>query len=60
MLTVFEIAPDRNGWAAAIILTWPMYGIVRVPFIGLNAQSKTGRCSSFKPGAPSIVSFALM
>jgi hypothetical protein len=29
-LTVFEIAPDRNGWQAAIIFTWP---------IGLRARS---------------------
>ena len=24
MLMVFEIAPEMNGCAAAIILTWPM------------------------------------
>jgi hypothetical protein len=24
MLTVFEIAPDRNGWTAPIIRTWPL------------------------------------
>ena len=23
-LTVLEIAPDRNGWTAAIIRTWPI------------------------------------
>ena len=25
-LTVFEMAPERKGWVAAIILTWPMPG----------------------------------
>jgi hypothetical protein len=29
--------------------------IERSPFWGLNAQSNTGMCSSFRPGAPSIV-----
>jgi len=24
MFTVFEMAPDRNGWTAAIILRWPL------------------------------------
>jgi len=24
MLMVFEIAPERNDWAADIIFTWPM------------------------------------
>ena len=24
MFTVFEMAPERNGWAAAIIRMWPM------------------------------------
>ena len=37
MLTVLEIAPDRNGWAAAIIRTWPIGLIERSPI----AQSKT-------------------
>ncbi len=36
-LTVLEIAPDRNGWAAAIIRTWPIGLIARVPI----AQSNT-------------------
>jgi hypothetical protein len=36
-LTVLLIAPDRNGWAAAIIRTWPMGLIDRAPI----AQSKT-------------------
>ena len=45
----------RLGYSTAdveSILEW----IDRVPFAGRNAQSKTGRCSSFSPGAPSIVS----
>lgn len=37
MLTVLEIAPERNGWAAAIIRTWPMGAMERSPM----AQSKT-------------------
>ena len=41
-LTVFEIAPERNGCAAAIILMWPMCEIARSP----TATSNTGRCSS--------------
>ena len=24
MLTVLEMAPERNGWTAAIIRMWPM------------------------------------
>ncbi len=56
MLTVLEIAPDRNGWAAAIIRTWARQAIERVPLRGWNAQSKTGRCSVFRSAAPSIVS----
>jgi len=35
--TVLEIAPDRNGWAAAIIRTCPIGLMARVPL----AQSKT-------------------
>src|SRR5919108_94508 len=42
MFTVFEIAPDRNGWTAPIIRMWPMYWMDRDPFDGLNAQSNTG------------------
>ena len=45
-LTVFEIAPERNGCAAAIILMWPMCEIARSP----TATSNTGRCSSFSAG----------
>ena len=57
MLTVLEMAPERNGWAAAIIVTWAFQGMERSPPRGLNAQSKTARCSSLRCGAPSIVSF---
>src|SRR3954471_3762417 len=45
MLTVLEIAPDRNGWTAPIILMWPMCEIARSP----TATSKTGRCSGPRP-----------
>ena len=55
-LTVFEIAPERNGCAAAIMSMWPMWEIARSP----TATSNTGRCSSFRPGAPMIVPFSLM
>ena len=48
--TVFEIAPEMNGCAAAIIFTWPIAEIARSP----TATSNTGRCSSFRPGAPTI------
>ena len=51
MFTVFEIAPERNGCAAAIIFTWPNAEIARSP----TATSNTGRCSSARPGAPTIV-----
>ena len=47
MLTVLEIAPDRNGWAAAIMRTWPIGEMVRAPM----AQSKTDSCSGRRPGA---------
>ena len=43
MLTVLEMAPDMNGCAAPIILTWPSQWMVREPFCALNAQSNTGR-----------------
>ena len=46
MLTVFEIAPERNGWTAPIILMWPMCEIARSP----TATSKTGRCSAREAG----------
>src|SRR5204863_462450 len=29
MFTVFEIAPEMNGWTAPIILMWPMCDIAR-------------------------------
>ena len=51
MFTVFEIAPEMNGCTAAIILMWPMCEIARSP----TATSNTGRCSSLRPGAPTIV-----
>ena len=51
MFTVLEIAPEMNGWTAAIILMWPMWEMARLP----TATSNTGRCSSFRPGAPTIV-----
>ena len=35
--TVFEIAPERNGWVAAIIRTWPIGLSARAPI----AVSKT-------------------
>ncbi len=59
-LTVFEMAPERNGWTAAIIRTCPIGAMERVPPTALNAQSKTGRCAAFSPGAPSIVPFSSM
>ncbi len=60
MFTVLLIAPERNGWAAAIIVTWACQGILRTPFAALKAQSNTGRCSSSTWGEPSIVSFSSM
>ncbi len=35
--TVFDMDPDKAGWIAAIILTWPIGLIARSPI----AQSKT-------------------
>ena len=35
--TVLEMAPDRNGWTAAIIRTWPIEAMARSPI----AQSNT-------------------
>ena len=56
MLIVLLIAPERNGWAAAIILMCPSWWMKRLPFLPLLlAVSKTGRCSSARCGAPSIV-----
>ncbi len=51
MLTVLEIAPERNGWTAPIIFTWPEAEIARSP----TATSNTDRCSPSRPGAPTIV-----
>ena len=45
-----------NGWAAAIMRMWPRWWMKRVPILPhLLAQSKTGRCSSLRCGAPSTV-----
>ena len=49
-----------NGWTEPIILMWPMCEMVRVPFCGLNAQSKIERCRSASSDAPSIVPVASM
>ena len=51
MLTVLEIAPERNGWTAPIILMWPACEIARSP----TATSNTGRCSASRPGAPTML-----
>ena len=56
MLIVFEIAPDRKGCTAPIMRRCPEGEIVREPLAALKAQSKTGRSSSRRAGAPSIVS----
>ena len=53
--TVLEIAPDRNGWTAPIILMWPTCEMAREP----TATSNTGRCSSLSSGAPTIVPCSL-
>src|SRR5260370_36858109 len=55
MLMVFEIAPERNGCAAAIIFTCPVQLIDLPPPAGASEQSNTGRCSGFRYGAPSTV-----
>src|SRR5712692_12041175 len=60
MLMVFEIAPERNGCAAAIIFTCPVQLIERPPPAGASEQSNTDRCSGFMYGAPSIVPFLSM
>jgi hypothetical protein len=54
------MAPDKNGWAAAIIFTCACQAIERVPPRGWKAQSNTGKCSSSKSGEPSIVSCSAM
>ena len=55
-LTVLEMAPEMNGWTAPIILMCPWWEIARSP----TATSNTGRCSSLRPGAPTIVPSTLM
>ena len=56
MLIVFEIAPEMNGCAAAIIRMCPLGWMNRLPFVPHRfAQSKTGRCSALRCGAPSTV-----
>ena len=56
MLIVLEIAPDTNGWAAAIIRICDSAERNRWPsFPQRLAQSKTGRCSGLRCGAPSTV-----
>ena len=60
MLMVFEIAPEMNGCTAPIMRMWPSGGSSACPRAGLKAQSKTGRCSSCRCGAPSMVSCSSM
>jgi len=48
-LTVFEMAPLMNGWAAAIIFKCAIYGILRLPRNALKAQSNISRCSGLRP-----------
>ena len=60
MFTVLLIAPERNGCAAAIMVTCARQAIDRLPLRGWKAQSNTGKCSSARSGAPSIVSFFSM
>ena len=55
MFTVLEIAPERNGWTAPIIVMWPRADTARSP----TATSNTGRCSSRSSGAPMIVPCSL-
>ena len=56
MLIVFDIAPEMNGCAAAIIRMWLSTDNERRPMRphGL-AQSNTARCSGLRCGAPSNV-----
>ncbi|MNC96717.1 hypothetical protein D3C83_141670 [compost metagenome] len=56
MLMVLEIAPEMNGCAAAIMRMWLSTERKRLPVRPVGeAQSKTGKCSSLSPGAPSTV-----
>ena len=55
-LMVLEMLPDTNGWAAAIMRMWASGARKRWPVLPhLLAQSKTGRCSGLRWGAPSTV-----
>ncbi len=49
-LTVLEMAPERKGWVAAIILMWPMQWMERVPLAGLKEQSKHGEVLGLEAG----------
>ena len=56
MFIVFEIAPDINDWAAAIILIWLSTDSERLPILPHTlAQSNTDKCSLLRWGAPSSV-----
>ena len=56
MLIVFEIAPEMKGCEAAIMVIWLSTDKKRLPIRPQTfAQSKIGRCSSLKCGAPSRV-----
>ena len=56
MLMVLEMAPEMNGWAAAIMRMCASAAMKRLPFLPQRlAQSKTGRCSGLRCGAPSMV-----
>ena len=49
MLMVLEIAPEMNGWAAAIMRMWLAVERKRLPRLPQRlAQSKTGRCSALQ------------
>ena len=56
ILIVLEMAPETNGWAAAIIRMWRFRRQERCPILPhLLAQSKIGKCSGRRCGAPSTV-----
>ena len=53
---VFEMAPEMNGWAAAIMVMWLSTDKKRLPIRPQTlAQSKIGKCASCRCGAPSRV-----
>ncbi|OPZ35741.1 MAG: hypothetical protein BWY99_02172 [Synergistetes bacterium ADurb.BinA166] len=54
-LTVLLWAHVMSGWIAAIILMWPIGVRNRVDVPDGMAQSKTGMCSAWRPGAPSML-----